>query len=252
MDILCVKCGEPWDAYGLTHGDVRAWEADMIRQGIGCPSCEGEKKRNLTFSEVLENETATEGLFIEELDNKYGPSEDYVEICRCYDCQNQTIKVDVNDIYYDGSRKKIYHNSGSVLLEDRGDIIRYAEIEYDWHTVEGHLLCEDCYNENYFTCEYCSDVCPTEYMMCTNNGNEVLCEYCYIENYVYCEECNEDCHIDYMKTFNDKIYCEYCYDKYVTECEMCDKEILKEDVIEGKNGEICCSEKCADDTTNEV
>jgi hypothetical protein len=37
-DILCVKCGEPWDAYEL---DMLPWEADLFRKGAGCPSCEG-------------------------------------------------------------------------------------------------------------------------------------------------------------------------------------------------------------------
>ena len=38
-DIICAKCGEPWDAYGLDHGDTTEEEARKIRQGKGCPSC---------------------------------------------------------------------------------------------------------------------------------------------------------------------------------------------------------------------
>lgn len=38
-DIICAKCGEPWDNYGLDHGDVEPDEAKKIRQGKGCPSC---------------------------------------------------------------------------------------------------------------------------------------------------------------------------------------------------------------------
>jgi hypothetical protein len=40
-DIKCVVCGEPWDAYGARHGDMLPWEADLFRQGAGCPTCEG-------------------------------------------------------------------------------------------------------------------------------------------------------------------------------------------------------------------
>ena len=29
----CTICNEPWDVYGLAHGDVAAWEADMIKEG---------------------------------------------------------------------------------------------------------------------------------------------------------------------------------------------------------------------------
>ena len=38
-DILCRRCGEPWDAYGVTHGDMTALEARRFRAGKGCPVC---------------------------------------------------------------------------------------------------------------------------------------------------------------------------------------------------------------------
>jgi hypothetical protein len=41
-DIHCAICSEPWDNFGLDNGDVKAWEADMIRKGYGCPCCSGE------------------------------------------------------------------------------------------------------------------------------------------------------------------------------------------------------------------
>ena len=40
-DILCAVCGEPWDAYGVHHGDMLAWEATLFKAGAGCPSCAG-------------------------------------------------------------------------------------------------------------------------------------------------------------------------------------------------------------------
>lgn len=41
-DVHCAVCGEPWDSYGITHGDMLWWEARLFRQGAGCPCCEGE------------------------------------------------------------------------------------------------------------------------------------------------------------------------------------------------------------------
>ena len=41
MEVLCVVCGEPWDFYGLSHGDMEGWEADLFKKGAGCPACEG-------------------------------------------------------------------------------------------------------------------------------------------------------------------------------------------------------------------
>lgn len=38
-DILCAKCGEPWDSYGIGNGDMTAPEARRFRKGEGCPCC---------------------------------------------------------------------------------------------------------------------------------------------------------------------------------------------------------------------
>jgi hypothetical protein len=40
-NINCTVCGEPWDRYGLYHGDVSPGQADAILSGKGCPSCSG-------------------------------------------------------------------------------------------------------------------------------------------------------------------------------------------------------------------
>ena len=40
-DIYCALCGEPWDYWGARHGDMAAWEYDLMRQGSGCPACKG-------------------------------------------------------------------------------------------------------------------------------------------------------------------------------------------------------------------
>lgn len=45
MDIHCVQCGEPWDAYGARHGDMEQWQYDLFRKGAGCPCCEGKPEK---------------------------------------------------------------------------------------------------------------------------------------------------------------------------------------------------------------
>lgn len=39
-DIYCTVCGEPWDAYGVRHGDMPPAEARQFLAGQGCPSCD--------------------------------------------------------------------------------------------------------------------------------------------------------------------------------------------------------------------
>jgi len=39
-DILCSVCGEPWDGYGVRHGDMTPAEARKFLAGQGCPCCQ--------------------------------------------------------------------------------------------------------------------------------------------------------------------------------------------------------------------
>ena len=41
-DLTCVVCGEPWDAWGVRHGDMLRWEASLFLKGAGCPACTGK------------------------------------------------------------------------------------------------------------------------------------------------------------------------------------------------------------------
>jgi len=38
-DVYCRVCGEPWDAFGLFHGDMTDEERDIFLAGLGCPCC---------------------------------------------------------------------------------------------------------------------------------------------------------------------------------------------------------------------
>jgi hypothetical protein len=40
-DIICRVCGEPWDSYGVHHGDMTRWQAKLLLRGAGCACCEG-------------------------------------------------------------------------------------------------------------------------------------------------------------------------------------------------------------------
>lgn len=38
-DIHCPVCDEPWDRWGVTHGDMTETEAAAFMRGEGCPAC---------------------------------------------------------------------------------------------------------------------------------------------------------------------------------------------------------------------
>ena len=46
-DIYCAVCGEPWDAYGVYHGDMTEEEKENFLAGRGCPVCKGRKPRDI-------------------------------------------------------------------------------------------------------------------------------------------------------------------------------------------------------------
>lgn len=38
-DVTCAICEEPWEYYGVKHGDMEPEEADKFLKGQGCPYC---------------------------------------------------------------------------------------------------------------------------------------------------------------------------------------------------------------------
>ena len=222
-DTHCLVCSEPWDIYGLAHGDVKAWEADCIRRGFGCPACKGG-----------------------ELGLNYKPEEDRISIGHCTDC-DRSHYIDVNEVYYDGSQKIIYHNSGNVNLSNLDDVMRYLEIEEDWGCVDEDIKCKHCM-ENYTLCNGCNDWVSTD--DCYNVDCESFCEDCYCELFERCENCDNDIDRNNTVWFDDMCWCEPCLKEKTEECEICGECFYKEALIEGKNGEHCCSEKCADETAD--
>jgi len=43
-DLICNVCGEPWDSWGVSHGDMTKRERKIFYEGKGCPSCLSKKK----------------------------------------------------------------------------------------------------------------------------------------------------------------------------------------------------------------
>lgn len=218
MDTHCKVCDEPWDVYGLAHGDVKAWEADMIRIGIGCPACTGKGNKD------------------------YKPKEYLTTICTCEECHNETITVNTDEIHYDGTRLVIYDNLGLINIED--DKIKYAK-SFDWKLVDGRLMCENCYRENYCKCEDCDKIISQEDSYYINSSSKYVCQCCY-EDYSFCECCEEDFPSDEITNFQNKYYCKDCLDETTFECEICEKLTFNDEMFYGPNDEQCCSEHCAD------
>ena len=78
-------------------------------------------------------------------------------------------------------------NENVRVCADCGRVIEENENYYEF---SGDIICQDCYENDYFTCEDCGDVEHMENCTTTQNG-EYICENCRIDHYSYCEHCSE-------------------------------------------------------------
>jgi hypothetical protein len=60
MDVICAQCGEPFDYYGIYHGDFEKEDIEPFLRGEHCPCCKGYPERRTGeywdehFSSLLE------------------------------------------------------------------------------------------------------------------------------------------------------------------------------------------------------
>ena len=66
MDLYCKRCGEPWDYYGVMHGDLTDEERERFRKGEGCPACYGKPVEKKPFRAELA--TVMEDILGDDLD----------------------------------------------------------------------------------------------------------------------------------------------------------------------------------------
>ena len=45
MDVICAQCGEPWEYYGIDHGDFEKEEIEPFLRGDYCPCCQSHPER---------------------------------------------------------------------------------------------------------------------------------------------------------------------------------------------------------------
>lgn len=76
-------------------------------------------------------------------------------------------------------------------------------------------ICEECYNDNFFTCEDCDGTIHNDDKVIVYNtfggDSHYVCGDCSSDNYTYCENCNDYYASDYVSSdLNDNYYCAHC------------------------------------------
>ncbi len=84
-----------------------------------------------------------------------------------------------------------------------------CEIEGDPLEVEGEMLCEDCYDNETFSC----DCCGERFMgrNAVSDENTMICQRCYNNHYHRCETCSCLIHDNDVYWNGDYPYCSECY-----------------------------------------
>lgn len=95
--------------------------------------------------------------------------------------------------------------------------------------------CYDCGHEmdedDYYYCGVCENICCDDHSYWIGNEERYVCEECYSENYATCDECDERFHTDEMNRCNEcgKDLCEdhTIYEDGDTFCEDCHGELFR-------------------------
>ena len=98
-----------------------------------------------------------------------------------------------------------------------------GEDDTSYELPSGDVICEECYECDYTTCDDCGSVVPVADTISVNDGNLVVCEPCVEgnEGYYHCNCCDEWFTTDYRRVYelhNLALVCADCADD---ECEEC-------------------------------
>jgi hypothetical protein len=106
----------------------------------------------------------------------------------------------------------------------------------DYLDNNGEVICESC-NDDYFTCDGCSDTCHTDYLNSANDS--CYCNDCYTDRYTSCDDCgdyerNDDTTTVYGSNGRQRVVCHDCRDDNYGWCDPCD-EYVHEDNYHSDN-----------------
>ena len=123
----------------------------------------------------------------------------------------------------------------TILEENNAIEIKYVCYEckkkfllediHDGKTTDDKLICERCYEENYFTCDDCNEIEHNDYSFSAEE--KILCESCY-DNYTECRHCGKIKHNDSMSDELSDV-CNRCFENHYVICYSCGEAIHSDD-----------------------
>lgn len=152
-DIKCVVCGEPWNAWGVDHGDMEKWEAELFRKGAGCPCCKGEVPEGGGFEP-------------EGIEDLYNGDRDPAERINAWEIASSGAKPEWNapepKLLWectDCGLQAFQQESGLEYVAPLGSKVRhwYLSHKYWKHQPENHPA--HTFSEEHKVCEFCLEYC---------------------------------------------------------------------------------------------
>ena len=106
------------------------------------------------------------------------------------------------------------------ICDDCGCVI---ETDDYYTTYDGRIICEDCYDSDYFTCEDCGKIFHIDDLISVNRGGSYVCPDCADRYYYRCDDCGEYFSEHNVRTDDfGTVICDDCYDwRDYTTCYDC-------------------------------
>lgn len=91
----------------------------------------------------------------------------------------------------------------------------------DYYVYRGDYLCQECYDDNYCTCENCDDI--SHYDDTIEMDGSLYCHHCINQIASRCDKCGDFTRDDNLSATCDsgEYFCETCIDRVATYCEEC-------------------------------
>lgn len=124
---------------------------------------------------------------------------------------------------------------------DCGEMVRK---DNGYITSTGDFICDECYCNNYFTCEECGEVHHYEKSIRINPNlryEKYVCDDCADKHYYKCDDCGEYFDSDYgYRDSNNKFLCDDCRENYYI-CDDCGEWVHDSDVYFDNRDNAYCS-----------